>query len=362
MLSLFQGGGISRENIAVKQAASTKAHAHGIKRAPLGNIGNKVTKKMAVEKEGTSGPHARVALKTAVPVVMEDEEDYELDHVSMDMDLADASNEQKDDASVSPLEEDQAVGHYPVGMGGPMTMAPVTGVESVVQQPLPAGVVDIDSSDADSPEYAIEYVAEIYEYMRRLELEYRVSPDYLAKGGFTANMRTVLVEWLIQVHQRFQLAQETLYLTINLVDRFMSKAVVSHDKIQLVGVAALFVASKYEDTFPPRLTHMCALTEDAYTKNQVVEMEQVLLLALNFELGSPLALHFLRRGSRVRERVSKLVLDTGGEKAKQARGLSIYAGCLNSFLPSRNHRRHIRTATSTVCPSTCWSWPCPTPR
>ena len=75
-------------------------------------------------------------------------------------------------------------------------------------------------------------------------MRFHVGNDYLATSEFSANMRTVLVEWLVQVHQRFQLAQETLYLTVTLVDRFMSKTVVSHDKIQLVGVAALLIASK----------------------------------------------------------------------------------------------------------------------
>lgn len=304
VFSMFQ---TNRENGLIKQNVAPKQFGQGVKRAPLGNIGNKVVKKMAVEK--SKQDDATVAIKTAVPMCMEDNvDDYDVDTMPMDTDE-------------QPV-EDAMAGLQPVP-------AAIAAAPTAVFQ-LPAGISDIDAGDVESPEFAIDYVNDIYSYLHEQEIRFFVGNEYLTSGAFTANMRTVLIEWLIQVHQRFQLAQETLYLTVSLVDRFMSKTVVSHDKIQLVGVAALLVASKYEDTYPPHLKHLCALTEDAYTKEQVIDMEQLLLSTLDFDLGCPLSLHFLRRGSRAAysdcyiHGLSKYLLE-----------LALPHASMMSFLPSK---------------------------
>ena len=100
---------------------------------------------------------------------------------------------------------------------------------------LPEGVLDIDAPDAEAPEFAVEFVADIYEYMHAKEKEYHVLPAYLETGIFTAEMRTILLEWLIQIHHRLPLAQETLYLAAIVLDRYMSVKAVPHDKIQVAA-------------------------------------------------------------------------------------------------------------------------------
>jgi cyclin B len=64
-------------------------------------------------------------------------------------------------------------------------------------------------------------------------------------------MRTILIDWLVQVHLKFKLLSETLFMTVSLIDRFLDKERVTRDQLQLVGVAALFIASKYEEIYPP---------------------------------------------------------------------------------------------------------------
>lgn len=78
------------------------------------------------------------------------------------------------------------------------------------------------------------------------------SPNYMAgQQEITWDMRTTLVDWLLQVHLRYHMLPETLWIAINIIDRFLSKRVVSLVKLQLVGVTAMFIAAKYEEIAAP---------------------------------------------------------------------------------------------------------------
>lgn len=82
-------------------------------------------------------------------------------------------------------------------------------------------IKDIDESDVDNPQLCAEFVNDIYQYMLHLESVYLIKPDYLKDSNLKSRMRCILVDWLIQVHHRFQLLQETLYLTVAVLDRFL---------------------------------------------------------------------------------------------------------------------------------------------
>lgn len=75
--------------------------------------------------------------------------------------------------------------------------------------------------------------------------------------------------------------------------------------LQLVGVTAMFIASKYEEMYPPEIGDFAFVTDNTYTKYQIRQMEMKILRALNFCLGRPLPLHFLRRASKIGEVQSK---------------------------------------------------------
>jgi cyclin B len=64
-------------------------------------------------------------------------------------------------------------------------------------------------------------------------------------------MRGLLLAWLVEVHIKFKLLPETLFITVNLIDRFTERVVVKRDEYQLVGVTAMLIASKYEEIHPP---------------------------------------------------------------------------------------------------------------
>ncbi|KAJ4946716.1 hypothetical protein JOQ06_008762 [Pogonophryne albipinna] len=158
-------------------------------------------------------------------------------------------------------------------------------------------VQDVDEEDGDLPQLCSEYVKDIYSYLH--VLEQAVRPDYMQHYEITERMRALLVDWLVQVHSRFQLLQETLYLTVAVMDRFLQVQPVSRRKLQLVGVTAMLVACKYEEMYAPEVGDFAYITDNAFTKAQILVMEQLILRALNFELGRPLPLHFLRRASKV---------------------------------------------------------------
>uniref|UniRef100_UPI0037E99A74 G2/mitotic-specific cyclin-B2-like isoform X2 n=1 Tax=Semicossyphus pulcher TaxID=241346 RepID=UPI0037E99A74 len=160
-------------------------------------------------------------------------------------------------------------------------------------------VQDVDEEDADLPQLCSEYVKDIYKYLHVLEVQQAVRANYMQGYEITERMRALLIDWLVQVHSRFQLLQETLYLTVAILDRFLQLQPVSRRKLQLVGVTAMLVACKYEEMYAPEVGDFAYITDNAFTKSQILEMEQLVLRSLNFQLGRPLPLHFLRRASKV---------------------------------------------------------------
>ena len=112
------------------------------------------------------------------------------------------------------------------------------------------------------------------------------------------SMRSVLMDWLVQVHQRFNLLPETLFLTVNYVDRFLTKKIVSIGKLQLVGATALLLASKYEEITSPCLNEIIYMVDGGYCADELLKAERFMLNMLDFELGWPGPLSFLRRISK----------------------------------------------------------------
>ena len=162
-------------------------------------------------------------------------------------------------------------------------------------------VSDVDAEDGADPSLCSEYVKDIYAYLRQLEEEQAVKPKYLMGREVTGNMRAILIDWLVQVQMKFRLLQETMYMTVSIIDRFMQDNCVPKKMLQLVGVTAMFVASKYEEMYPPEIGDFAFVTDNTYTKFQIRQMEMKILRALNFSLGRPLPLHFLRRASKIGE-------------------------------------------------------------
>ena len=158
-----------------------------------------------------------------------------------------------------------------------------------------------DPMDEDT--YDVVMVSElsngIFDYMKQLEEKYRPDPNYMHyQPNLKWSYRRILLDWIVEVHQRFHLLPETLYLTINLIDRFLSKKKVILDNLQLVGISALFIACKYEEINCPTLKEIIYMLNGAYGREDIIEAERYIIDTLDFELGWPGPMSFLRRISK----------------------------------------------------------------
>merc|ERR1712077_141424 len=136
------------------------------------------------------------------------------------------------------------------------------------------------------------YVQDIFAYLRCLENKYAIKEAYLKgkRGVIIPKMRAVLVDWLVEVHQQFTLLEETLFLSVAILDRYMQLQAenITRKKLQLVGVTAMFIAAKYEEMYAPEIGDFVYITDNAYSQSQIREMEMDVLQVLRFDLGRPL--------------------------------------------------------------------------
>ena len=168
-----------------------------------------------------------------------------------------------------------------------------------VKQAFEDAVPDLDAEDYEDPLMVAEYVVEIFEYFKTLEEATMPNPTYMDhQEHLDWHERDVLVDWLVEVHQSFNLLPETLYLTINIIDRFLSTKVVQLDKVQLVGITAMFIASKYEEVMSPHVSNFSYIARNDYTDAQILSAERYILAALNYDLSYPNPMNFLRRISK----------------------------------------------------------------
>lgn len=145
----------------------------------------------------------------------------------------------------------------------------------------------------------VELSTEIFQYMRELELKYRPNANYMEnQPELKWSYRSTLIDWIVQVHSRFQLLPETLYLTVNIIDRFLSKKAVTLNRFQLVGAAALFIAAKYEEINCPTLKDIVYMLDNAYSRDDIIKAEKFMIDTLEFEIGWPGPMSFLRRISK----------------------------------------------------------------
>ncbi|NWW89204.1 CCNB2 protein, partial [Rhynochetos jubatus] len=273
------------ENAATELKSKAKPHLIG-KRAALEEIGNKVPAR------GT-----RVAKKTECSKAT-------VKSIKGSSKMTNATAPPKPPAPVNQAYKEADVPKVPP----PVSMDVSMQEEDLCQafsDVLLNNVEDIDAEDCENPQLCSDYVKDIYLYLRELELQQSVRPRYLDGKTINGRMRAILIDWLVQVHSRFQLLQETLYMCVAVLDRFLQDHPVPRNRLQLVGVTALLLASKYEEMLCPDIADFVYITDNAYTTEEVRAMEIMILKELNFDLGRPLPIHFLRRASKAGEADAK---------------------------------------------------------
>lgn len=161
---------------------------------------------------------------------------------------------------------------------------------------------DLDDDEKDDICMVVDYTDDIFSHLYAREKETTPTYNYLSATDspqhLRPSMRAILVDWLVEVHQKFQLFPETLYLAINLMDRFMSLKKVSMSKLQLLAVSSLFIAAKFEEVNLPKLSNYAYITDGACTKQAIKEAEMYILTTIQFNVGWPNPMNFLRRISK----------------------------------------------------------------
>ncbi|OMJ68918.1 hypothetical protein SteCoe_33501 [Stentor coeruleus] len=148
--------------------------------------------------------------------------------------------------------------------------------------------------------YPNEYALDITNHLHETETQYLPRPGYMIiQESINEKMRNILVDWLIDVHKKFKLVEETLFLTVNILDRYLEKNQVVRENLQLVGVSSMLIASKYEEIYPPEIKDFVYITDNAYIPQQILDMEILILRYLNFNITTPSAFRFLEQYAKI---------------------------------------------------------------
>ena len=151
-----------------------------------------------------------------------------------------------------------------------------------------------ESLDCKNPQLVPEYIDDIYLHIKSIENENLPKYGYMKnQTDINEKMRAILIDWLVEVHLKFKLVQETLFLAVNLIDRFLEKKNILRNKLQLVGVTSMLIACKYEEIYAPEIRDFVYITDKAYTKDDILAMENEILSVLQFNVTVPSSFRFL---------------------------------------------------------------------
>lgn len=152
------------------------------------------------------------------------------------------------------------------------------------------------------------YAKEIAEWLVAKEASHRPRTGYMdSQPDINEKMRRILFDWLIEVHYKFKLRPQSLYLTQNVIDRFLSVHTVERQKLQLIGISSLFIASKYEEIYAPEVGDLSYITDYAYKKKEILDMEGTILSKLQFDVTVTYAYELMHRWGKIARCSKKLM-------------------------------------------------------
>ncbi|XP_029632953.1 putative cyclin-A3-1 isoform X1 [Octopus sinensis] len=160
---------------------------------------------------------------------------------------------------------------------------------------LPPNVTDIDTGVTDFTNCG-EYAQDIIQYLQEIEKKWVLKADFLRRQReVSCNSRGILIDWIINVQVHLKFCEETLMLTVKLIDVFLAVQNTPLDKLQLLGIACLFLASKFYQQDILKVSQLIYLTDNSYSKQQLLSTELFVLAVMNFELSIPTPIVFLGR-------------------------------------------------------------------
>ena len=164
----------------------------------------------------------------------------------------------------------------------------------------------VDLNSLAVPEELSEYADQVFNYMHTTEETYLPTYGYMrSQKDVNEKMRAILIDWLIEVHYKFKLLPETLFITVNIIDRYLEKIEIKRQKLQLLGVTAMWIACKYEEIYAPEIKDFVYITDSAYRQKDILDLEYEVLRTLEFNVTTPSAFRFLERYAKLIDADSK---------------------------------------------------------
>ena len=146
-----------------------------------------------------------------------------------------------------------------------------------------------------NPQLVERFQGTIMGYLKAREPIYLINCNYLKKQqDISHKMRSILIDWIVDVCSKYKLLPQTLFMTVNLIDRYLAQRQVLRQHLQLVGVACLMIVGKFEEIYPPVLKDYVAVCDNAYTKQQILDVEADILVSLDFDLTQTPSFGFLQ--------------------------------------------------------------------
>lgn len=160
-----------------------------------------------------------------------------------------------------------------------------------------------DILELRNPQSVVEFIPEIIENMRNDELNHMYPHNFLDRSfqdQISEKYRQYLVDWLAELHYKFKMWPETLYVTVGIIDKtLMNWRNFKKQDLQCLGITALHIAGKYEEIYPPELKTILGVIDNAVTRDQVCKLEYDILQLLNFDMVWPSILRFMERYSMI---------------------------------------------------------------
>lgn len=298
-------GAEAKKVTATKSTATTKATANRVTKSSTTTATTRASRVPLASKEvnatkkatKASGPGEIGSKRKATSTSISKKGTPEAEPVRKKVHTAEKENQRRaKDKEIAKLESE--------AIEEPEEAEPEAEVEAQVEAEVkgfvyPKGVKDLDSEDHDDPLMVSEYAHEIFDYLIGIEPAALPNPDYMDhQDELEWKTRSILVDWLIEVHTRFHLLPETLFLAINIIDRFLSEKVVQLDRVQLVGITAMFIASKYEEVLSPHVGNFKHVADNGFSESEILAAERFILQTLEYDLSYPNPMNFLRRISK----------------------------------------------------------------
>ena len=149
----------------------------------------------------------------------------------------------------------------------------------------------IENLSGNDEEYTDEILENLINEEKTVNIE--INPNYFEfQHEINQKMRSILIDWLLDVHHKFNFKQETFYTTIYIIDTFLSKKFIQRKRFQLLGVTSLLISSKFNEIYIRRMNDYALITDGAYTIDDIKKMEEEITKTLNFNFLFPSSLSF----------------------------------------------------------------------